>query len=102
MYYYYDYHSPVGKLMIASDEKNIVGLWLEGQKYFMDVLEEKAYQEKRPKLSGLLRIGWIGILTEKSLKSMSCQSNLLVVISEYRYGKYFPKFLTARSLRTVI
>jgi len=30
MYYYHDYHSPLGKLTIASNEKNIVGLWLEG------------------------------------------------------------------------
>ncbi|MBQ7379582.1 MAG: methylated-DNA--[Clostridia bacterium] len=46
MYYYDTYHSPVGKLTVASDEKNIVGLWLDGQKYYMDVLEGKAYQEK--------------------------------------------------------
>lgn len=46
MYYYYIYNSPVGKLTIASNEKNIVGLWLDKQKYYMDVLEDKEYQEK--------------------------------------------------------
>ena len=46
MYYYNVYHSPVGKLTVASDEKNIVGLWLDGQKYYIDVLEGKVYQEK--------------------------------------------------------
>lgn len=46
MYYYHIYHSPVGKLAIASNEKNIVGLWIEGQKYYMDVLKGKACQEK--------------------------------------------------------
>ena len=34
MIYYVLYNSPRGKLTIASDEKSIVGLWIEGQKYF--------------------------------------------------------------------
>lgn len=51
MYYYYDYHSPVGKLTIASGEKNIVGLWLDGQKYSMDILEGKEYQENETEAS---------------------------------------------------
>lgn len=46
IYYYYIYNSPVGKLTIASNEKNVVGLWLDGQKYYMEVLEDKEYQEK--------------------------------------------------------
>ena len=28
------YHSPVGKLTLASDGENLSGLWIEGQKYF--------------------------------------------------------------------
>lgn len=46
IYYYYIYNSPVGKLTIASNEENVVGLWLDGQKYYMEVLEDKEYQEK--------------------------------------------------------
>ena len=35
MYYSTKIESPVGKIMLACDEKeNLVGLWLEGQKYF--------------------------------------------------------------------
>lgn len=34
MFYYTNYSSKVGKLTIVSDEKNIVGLWIENQKYF--------------------------------------------------------------------
>lgn len=30
-----------GKILIVSDEKNIVGLWLEGQKYFLGSLTEE-------------------------------------------------------------
>lgn len=46
MYYYYIYNSPIGKITIASNEQNIVGLWLDKQKYYMDVLVGKEYQEK--------------------------------------------------------
>lgn len=46
MYYYDIHHSSVGELTIASNEKNIVGLWLEGQRYYMDVLKDKKYQER--------------------------------------------------------
>lgn len=41
MYYFVTYGSPVGKLSIVSDETHLVGLWLEGQKYFMGNLKEK-------------------------------------------------------------
>ena len=34
MYYSTRYSSPLGYIMIASDGKSLVGLWLEGQKYF--------------------------------------------------------------------
>lgn len=34
MIYKTDYQSPIGSLTIASDGENIVGLWMDGQKYF--------------------------------------------------------------------
>lgn len=40
MYYSTQYASPVGQLTLASDGAHIVGLWLEGQKYFLDTLPE--------------------------------------------------------------
>ena len=41
-YYYTEYVSPVGKLTIACNERSLVGLWLEGQKYFGDEILEEA------------------------------------------------------------
>lgn len=32
------YNSPLGKLTLASDGKNLIGAWLEGQKYFEKTL----------------------------------------------------------------
>lgn len=40
MFYSVEYASPVGMLTLASDGVHIVGLWLEGQKYFLDTLPE--------------------------------------------------------------
>ena len=34
MLYAMDYVAPIGNLKIVSDEKNIIGLWIQGQKYF--------------------------------------------------------------------
>lgn len=34
MYYITDYKSPLCNLTIASDGENIIGLWMEGQKYY--------------------------------------------------------------------
>ncbi|WP_028044082.1 methylated-DNA--[protein]-cysteine S-methyltransferase [Candidatus Stoquefichus massiliensis] len=44
MYYQSSYDSPIGKLIIVSDEKNIIGLWMVGQKYFLGTLSHEAFQ----------------------------------------------------------
>ncbi|HIR04078.1 MAG: methylated-DNA--[protein]-cysteine S-methyltransferase [Acutalibacteraceae bacterium] len=40
MYYSMRYLSPLGPLVVVSDGKHIVGLWMEGQKYFSDTIKE--------------------------------------------------------------
>lgn len=40
MFYYTEYVSPIGLLTIACDGVSVSGLWLEGQKYFLDTLPE--------------------------------------------------------------
>ncbi len=39
MHYSMTYVSPVGKLLLASDGENITGLWMEGQKYYLENVE---------------------------------------------------------------
>lgn len=41
MYYQSNYYSPIGKLTIVSDEKSLVGLWMEGQKYYLGTLDQE-------------------------------------------------------------
>lgn len=38
--YYTEYESPIGCLTLAGEEQKLVGLWLDGQKYFMETLPE--------------------------------------------------------------
>ena len=46
MYYSMIYASPVGRLTLASDGDNLVGLWIEGQKYFGGSLDESMIQDE--------------------------------------------------------
>ena len=48
MYYIMKYPSPVGELTVASDGENIIGLWLEGQKYFAATINEDAIEKELP------------------------------------------------------
>lgn len=41
MYYSASYQSPVGRLTLASDGSSLVGLWIEGQKYYGSPISEK-------------------------------------------------------------
>lgn len=45
MYYKTFYKSPLGNMTLVSDGKNLVGLWILGQKYFESTLSERV-QEK--------------------------------------------------------
>lgn len=45
MIYISKYHSPIGAITLASNGKELTGLWFDGQKYFADNLPEK-YEEK--------------------------------------------------------
>lgn len=40
MLYYDTYYSPVGKITLISDNKYLIGLYIEGQKYFMNKIKE--------------------------------------------------------------
>lgn len=42
---YTNYESPIGKLTMACNETSLVGLWIEGQKYFGDTFLQKAIRD---------------------------------------------------------
>ena len=37
------YESSLGNILIVSDENNIIGLWFEGQKYFLANIKAVSY-----------------------------------------------------------
>ena len=45
MEYTYNYKSPLGEIMLASDGESLCGLWFKGQKYFADSLDDD-YEDK--------------------------------------------------------
>ena len=54
MYYSTTYLSPLGKITLACDAcgKNLVGLWLEGQKYYQGTLKEALIEKDAVPLFG--------------------------------------------------
>lgn len=46
MYYFQKYNSPVGELTLASTEKALAGLWIQGQKYFLGRLRQPMTEGK--------------------------------------------------------
>lgn len=47
MIYKTEYISPIGKLTLASDGENLIGLWIEGQKYFFS---KQAIENSEPEI----------------------------------------------------
>ena len=41
MVYTCNYKSPIGNILLAADEIGLIGLWLEGQKYFANTLPDE-------------------------------------------------------------
>lgn len=59
MVYTLDYDSPVGRLLIAEKKGSLVGLWIEGQKYFLGSLREEI-QEKPDSPALRQAAQWLG------------------------------------------
>lgn len=46
MIYISNYSSPIGEITLASDRDNLIGLWIEGQKYFAGSIAKEEVTEK--------------------------------------------------------
>lgn len=52
------YHSPFGKILLAAKENALVGLWFEGQKYYLSSFREEMVEN--PKNPALLQaVSWL-------------------------------------------
>ncbi len=45
MLYKSTYNSPVGKITMASESENLIGLWIEGQKYFLSSIKSELKEQ---------------------------------------------------------
>ena len=52
------YHSPVGRLLLASKNNKLIGLWIEGQKYYLGNIKEEM-QEKDKEIILLKAKKWL-------------------------------------------
>lgn len=50
MYYQTTYQSPIGTLYLVSDENHLIGLWIEGQKYFQESLKHETVIQKETEI----------------------------------------------------
>lgn len=55
--YIWKWESPLGKMTMASDGENLIGLWFEQQKYFGATLGKNVIEEKLPIFE--LAIAWL-------------------------------------------
>lgn len=86
--------SPVGPVTVASDDEAIIGLWLEGQKYFEATLEAA---EERPDLPVLAEArAWLeryfagddpGALPPVSPRGTAFQQRVWAQLAEIPYGQ---------------
>lgn len=58
MLYTTHYDSPIGRLLLAERDGALIGLWIEGQKYFPDLLKEETSENKDAKALSRAR-GWL-------------------------------------------
>lgn len=96
MFYYDYYDSPLGRLTVAGDERNIVGLWLAHQRFYMDVLQGKECEEKETEVIRLAK-RWLDRyfdgekpeISELPIKFIGSGFRVLVwqMLAEIPYGK---------------
>ncbi len=86
--------SPVGRITVASDGDAVIGLWLEGQKYFEATLDDA---EQRPDLPVLIEVrAWLsryfegsdpGPLPPVDPRGSAFRRNVWRLLAEIPYGQ---------------
>ena len=72
MYYSTHYKSPVGDILIASDENNIIGLWIGKQKYIANTMPKNIIEKDNLPYYKKVYHGWMIILQVTSRNYQSC------------------------------
>lgn len=94
MQYTTTYESPLGRILLAADEKGLTGLWFEGQKYFALYLDKEHRQEETPLLEDA-KNGLTSTLPGK-IPASSHRCILRGRTFKRRYGRFCARFPTGR------
>ena len=110
MKYYTLYNSPVGVLTLASDGDNLIGLWIENQKYFMENINEDIKRNDNLEIFKEARI-WLDRYFNKenpSIKSLKLKpqgtefrKNVWSILCEIPYGKTITYKQIAKKLKDI-
>ena len=97
MYYQTTYKSPLGILYLVSNEENLIGLWLEGQKYFQATLKEEPINNDQIEILQKTK-NWLdryfkGEKPDIKELSLKPQGSLF----RQKYGNFFVKYLMVKS-----
>ena len=93
MIYKTSYQSPIGNILLASDGKSLVGLWIEKQKYFASSVSTEMVNNPDLKVFQDTK-NWL----ERYFANK--KPEITEVISEKQCGKFFAKFPTEKSQPT--
>jgi methylated-DNA-[protein]-cysteine S-methyltransferase len=94
MQYISHYESPLGAITLAADEKGLIGLWFDGEKYFGNTLEAE-YEEKESvilkKAEKWLDTYFMGRCPEKKLplhlRGTEFQKTVWAILLNIPYGQ---------------
>lgn len=94
--YYIEYNSPIGQLTIVSDKNHIIGLFIEGQKYFLNGINDKLIKNDNLEILKLARI-WLDdyfegkkpLISDLALKPKGTVFQMAVwdILTEIPYGQ---------------
>lgn len=96
MYYATDYISPLGRVKLTADGEALIGLWLEGQKYFGGKVKEEFVENRSLPVLEMRRTGWTGILRGRSRRYPNCRLRRWEAHSSKAYGNFSARFPMGR------
>ena len=80
------YNSPIGKILLASVEHGLVGLWLDTDRYYGDILAKNYSEGENKYLSSAKK--WLNIFFKEKSLILFLNCTLLVLISRKEFGKH--------------
>lgn len=75
MIYASRYKSPIGNILLASDEEGLTGLWFEGQKYFANTLPDERILQETEILREAKMVGCVFYREDPHLRHLCTQQD---------------------------